>query len=225
LLANADAEQVDEILLTLRGRSLYRLNQLVPRLLRELRDASSSGDAEQVRAAYQRTARHMEYLVRRDVEAAGELRKLISGEPAVVKNHLEKELAEFGETLEQTASREFSRAGQYIASVPPRGRAEDSVKASAVPERVPGATGPGLVECSHERRVEMAAEIGEVDPMVTFETLRPIGDELWFLMNGKRTLAEIRDAICFEFDVDIPQRYINELVDQLVEGGRVTLRT
>ena len=71
--------------------------------------------------------------------------------------------------------------------------------------------------------VAMANEIQKHDPTFTFAGLRPVYDELWNLMNGQRTLEAIRDAICFQFDVEIPQRTIDELVAQLVDSGRVIL--
>jgi len=223
-LANADPERVEEILLRLRGRSLYRVNQLAPRLVRQLKDLAAKGDAEGARVAYDRTVRDIDYLVNRDLQAASTLRRLIASEPADVKQRLEDQLAKFEDTLKETAASELARAESYTASLPARTAAAEDPCASAVPSKVPGATGPGLAECSHARRVEMAREIARTDPTVTFETLRPVGDELWFLINGERTLKDIHDAICYEFDVEIPQRYINELVGQLVEGGRVTLQ-
>ncbi|MFP4200165.1 MAG: M28 family peptidase [Clostridia bacterium] len=225
-LANADASSAEEILLRLRGRSLYRINRMVPNLVKQLSDLEATGEESQIDpyAACKRVARDMEYLGKRDLQAAEELRRLVAKEPEDIRQRLEAGIADFREELEKATTSELERVESYRNSLPAPSGVEEDTPSDRVPQKVPGSTGPGLVECSHERRIEMAAEIAETDPNVTFETLRPVGDELWFLIDGKRTLGDIRDAICYEFDVEIPRAYIDELVGQLVDGGRVTWR-
>ncbi len=193
------------------------------KLLKDLEGENKRGEAD-ARGAYERTLRDIRYLAKRDLQAADTLRRLVAKDADEVREKLEGEIAGFRDELESTADSELRRAKSYVSSLPRRPEADKGTESSAVPQKVPGATGPGLIECTHERRIEMAAEIAETDPTVTFETLRPVGDELWFLIDGKRTLGDIRDAICYEFEVNIPQVYIDELVGQLVDGGRVTLR-
>jgi len=224
LLADADASTAEEILLRLRARGLNRINGLVPRFLRQRRDLEVHDDPDAVQAAYDRTLRDLDYLVKRDLQAADTLHRLVAHDPDDVRERLSEQLTAFEDSLKEAARVERTRIASHRPAVPtPWGEEDEAVDAAWIPKKVPGATGPGLVECPHQRRVEMAAEIAQTDPTVTFETLRPVGDELWFLIDGARTLGDIRDAICYEFDVEIPQAYINELVMQLVDGGRVTL--
>ena len=55
-------------------------------------------------------------------------------------------------------------------------------------------------------------------------TLNDSAARVWDLIDGERTLAEIRDQIVIEFDVDAAQaeRDINELVAQLQEFQAVS---
>ena len=56
-------------------------------------------------------------------------------------------------------------------------------------------------------------------------TLNETGARTWMLMDGKRTLAQIRDKIIDEYDVDIDQTEndLLELVDQLISIGALEI--
>jgi len=99
---------------------------------------------------------------------------------------------------------------------------ESQLALTARPVRSPRASGPGAL--SYERMLALASEMQQVDPLTTFALLRPVCDEVWNLMDGFRTLGEIRDAICVQFDVEISQRHIEQLVALMVADGRVILQ-
>ncbi|MEX2356085.1 MAG: PqqD family protein [Thermaerobacterales bacterium] len=91
------------------------------------------------------------------------------------------------------------------------------------PGAAPGSKGTGFSGLSYQRTVEIAEDIHRDDPAFTQDTMRPVGDELWNLMDGRRTLADICDGLCFQFDVNIPQHLINEAVEKLIDEGLVTV--
>ena len=39
------------------------------------------------------------------------------------------------------------------------------------------------------------------DPRVVFYTIRPMGDEAWNMVDGKKTVGEIANALMFEFGI------------------------
>jgi len=59
---------------------------------------------------------------------------------------------------------------------------------------------------------------GQVADMESIYTLSEVGARIWGLMDGKRTLAEVRDAILEEYDVPVAeleadlQEFVRDLV-------------
>ncbi len=88
------------------------------------------------------------------------------------------------------------------------------------PERVVGAYNPGVV-VSYNRLVTMAEAIQKEDPTANFALMRPLVDEVWNFIDGRRDVSAIRDAVCYEFDVEIPEQLILELILALEQAGFV----
>ena len=64
------------------------------------------------------------------------------------------------------------------------------------------------------------ADSGEVN------VLNPVGTRMWELMDGTRTVQEIADAICAEYDVTAQQSLadVEELVSQLMGANALVLQ-
>jgi hypothetical protein len=95
------------------------------------------------------------------------------------------------------------------------------IRLAPAPGFVPGVGGPS--PASYQRLVEMTHEIRRNDPTFAFDVWKPVCDELWNLLDGSRTLGEVRDIISFQFGVDIPKSYVLELAWKLVEGGQAVV--
>jgi Coenzyme PQQ synthesis protein D (PqqD) len=56
--------------------------------------------------------------------------------------------------------------------------------------------------------------------------LNPVGTRMWELMDGTRTIQQIADAICDEFDVgkDEAERDLEEFVQQLIGANAIVLQ-
>ena len=83
--------------------------------------------------------------------------------------------------------------------------------------------GPGsaLTGMSYLELVDLVEQMREREPRIIFDSLRPMGDELWNMIDGERTVAEIVEATCFEFGFDLPPELFLPLFDGLVEGEAV----
>ena len=83
--------------------------------------------------------------------------------------------------------------------------------------------GPGsaLTGTSYPALVELVEQMREQDPRVIFDSLRPMGDEIWNMIDGERTIAEIVEATCLEFGFDLPPELFLPLVDGLIESELV----
>ena len=64
------------------------------------------------------------------------------------------------------------------------------------------------------------ADLGQVN------VLNPVGTRMWELMDGTRSVQQISDTICDEFDVaeDEAKRDLEEFVLQLIESNAIVLQ-
>ncbi len=70
-----------------------------------------------------------------------------------------------------------------------------SVTLQSVPrKRVPGFT-PGLAILSYPEQAAIARPMADQDPTFQFYALRVMNDELWNMIDGVRTTAEIAEAV------------------------------
>lgn len=62
---------------------------------------------------------------------------------------------------------------------------------------------------SYSELVSLVERLQTEDPRIVFDSLRPMGDELWNFVDGRRTIQEIADVVCFEFDFDLdPENFL-----------------
>jgi hypothetical protein len=59
---------------------------------------------------------------------------------------------------------------------------------------------PGL-GMPYPETVELFRKMQLQDPRVVFYTIRPMGDEAWNMVDGRKTLGEIANAVMFEFGI------------------------
>lgn len=68
--------------------------------------------------------------------------------------------------------------------------------------------------------VIVLADSGQVN------VLNPVGTRMWELMDGKRNIQQIVDAICEEFDVseEEAKRDVEEFLQQLINANAIVLQ-
>ena len=76
---------------------------------------------------------------------------------------------------------------------------------------VAGTSYPDLVALVERMRTE--------DGRIIFDSLRPMGDEFWNMIDGERSVAAIADAVCLEFGFDVSPELFLPLVDGMVANG------
>ena len=83
------------------------------------------------------------------------------------------------------------------------------------------AEGPyaATVGASYPELVGIAGHMAEQDSRIIFDSLRPMGDEFWNLVDGRRTIAEIAEAVCFQFGFELDAEHFLPLVDGMVRSG------
>jgi hypothetical protein len=85
--------------------------------------------------------------------------------------------------------------------------------------------GPGTATAgtSYPDLVGLAARMADQDPRVIFDSLRPIGDEFWNMVDGRRTIGDIAEAVCFEFGFDFDPALLLPLAEGVVRSGAMTV--
>ena len=69
----------------------------------------------------------------------------------------------------------------------------------------------------------MAEEMIARDPRMRYDSLRIMGDEIWNLTDGRRSVNDVTDAIAAEFNFDVEPRHILVLFEGLVGEGFIRL--
>jgi hypothetical protein len=63
------------------------------------------------------------------------------------------------------------------------------------------------------------------DGRIIFDSLRPIGDEFWNLINGRRSVAQIADEICLQFGFELDPEHFLPMAEGLVRKELAGLKT
>lgn len=85
--------------------------------------------------------------------------------------------------------------------------------------------GPGtaVAGTSYPDLVALVARMQDEDPHIVFDSLRPMGDEFWNMIDGERTVEEIAGAVCLEFGFALSPELFLPLVDGMVRSGAASV--
>jgi hypothetical protein len=75
------------------------------------------------------------------------------------------------------------------------------VNLAARPRKLKRISTPGLKGLDYAEQFALRRNLGEADPHFAEYVLKPATDEMWNLIDGKRTIAEILDYSLLEFDL------------------------
>jgi len=74
------------------------------------------------------------------------------------------------------------------------------IRMDMVPSKNLQRSTPGL-GISYPESVELFRKMQSQDARTVFYTIRPMGDETWNMVDGKKTVSEIANAVLFEFGI------------------------
>ena len=85
--------------------------------------------------------------------------------------------------------------------------------------------GPGtaVAGTSYPELVALAERMRAEDGRIIFDSLRPMGDEFWNMIDGERSVEQIAEAVCLEFGFDLPPNLFLPLVDGIVASGAAAI--
>lgn len=61
------------------------------------------------------------------------------------------------------------------------------------------------------------------DPGIVFDSTRPLADEFWNLIDGRRSIAEIASFLCLEFGFTLEPDSFLPFADHMVKSGLIAL--
>lgn len=85
--------------------------------------------------------------------------------------------------------------------------------------------GPGtaLAGTTYPALVELVARMQAQDQRIIFDSLRPVGDEFWNMIDGQKSVEDIAQAVCLEFGFDLSAELFIPLVDGMVKSDAVSV--
>jgi hypothetical protein len=85
--------------------------------------------------------------------------------------------------------------------------------------------GPGTAVAGtpYPELVALAERMQAEDGRIIFDSLRPMGDEFWNMIDGERSVEAIAEAVCLEFGFDLSPRLFLPLVEGMVASGAVEI--
>ncbi len=92
-----------------------------------------------------------------------------------------------------------------------------------VPRRAYQGPGTALSGSTYPKLVALVERMRAQDRTVIFDTLRPICDELWNLIDDRRSVGEIAEALVMQFDVQIDPEVLVPLFEGLARSGEIEL--
>jgi hypothetical protein len=228
-IANAGLAEALAIADEVLARSQFRLRQVSNRAAQQMLSAvhGPTGDSS-VEAVAGRAFRQIDYFQQRDARAIATTLELVPGKlPAEV----EQEIAARVDALKHEAALASSRIKQMVVEKSGSGPEGDStlVAASqpaqlgAIPHKVAAGFTPGLAIFSYPELAAISMPMETQDPTYTFYALRVMNDELWNMIDGQRSVAEIAEAVCMEFGFELDPVLFLPLFEGLVRQDLIAL--
>ena len=194
-IANASNESATVIARDVAARARFRLDDAVTQ-------ARRSGERVD--------ARRLSYLAQRDAAAIESTTTLLSetSDPSTSTEivGLAAELRDYAGSL-----------GNVADSNPAPPQEPESVL--RVPTKLTEGPYAATIGASYLDLVGIAAAMAEEDDTVVFDSLRPMGDEIWNLVDGRRTISSIAEAVCFQFEFSIRAETFLPLFDGMERSG------
>lgn len=216
-IARAGASEALAIVQEVAARSTFRLTRLIRQALVRLGQPSlNATSAGMPGDALDRLRRHVHLAVARDTRAIRSALTLVDGDAGAerVRTFTEQVLID----LQERGRAELNRLGT-LADGGFAWREANTAGAHIIPRRAVDGVAPGVVGLTYDEMAALVDAMRADDQAVNWETLRILGDELWNLADGRRTLAEIGEAICFEFGFHLSPDHFLTLARGLEKAG------
>lgn len=97
------------------------------------------------------------------------------------------------------------------------------VSVTSVPRKAYEGSRSALESVSYPELVSIVKLMAAQDPRIVFDSLRPMGDELWNFIDGHRTVGDIAEAVCFEFEFDLDPALFIPLIEGMARAELIEI--
>lgn len=98
-----------------------------------------------------------------------------------------------------------------------------TVTMDMVAEKTQQSATPGL-GMSYPESVELFRRMQAQDPRVVFYTIRPMGDEVWNMVDGVKTVGEIANACMMEFGIMVNAELYLPIFEGFAQKGLIIFK-
>ena len=91
-----------------------------------------------------------------------------------------------------------------------------------IPCKLTQAVRPGL-GMPYPESYALFQQLVEQDPRVRFYALRPLGDELWNMVDGERSIGSIIEACLIEFGFEVDPHLLLPVFEGLERSGLIAI--
>lgn len=96
-----------------------------------------------------------------------------------------------------------------------------TVPLTAVPRKTHDGSHSALEGMTYPQLVAIVDRMAAQDSRIVFDSLRPMGDELWNFVDGHRTVEEIAEVVCIEFGFELEPELFCPLLDGMAKIGLI----
>jgi hypothetical protein len=218
-IADADENDALAIAAEVAARAEFRLAGIASRARYRLAGAArgnGNGNDADVAGIAARARSELAYAAARDRRAVASVTTLVAGAPS---SALALEIAAHDDRLREGATRAMAqievRSREEEAAISTSRPLDFSTSLQTVVRRRHEGPGSALSGTSYPELIDLVERMQARDPRVIFDSLRPMGDEIWNMIDGERTFGEIVEAVCLEFGFDLPPEHFLPLLEGL----------
>jgi aminopeptidase YwaD len=227
-IADAGLDEARVIADEVAARATLRLATIEQRTMRAVlvanRAAGSGETAAQAVRAVERAARQLRYQARQSAGAVVSALGLALSEPSsALQEENEALAATFGRQAEEAIVRLRALLPPGTVANTDRRPPANSAVLAASPRKLYAGPGTALSGSSYSELLALVERMQAQDGTVIFDTLRPVCDELWNLIDGERTVGEIAEALVLQFDLDIDPALLVPLFEGLARSDEIAL--
>jgi hypothetical protein len=220
-IAAAGADDALLIAREVADRAAWRLAAIGNRATRELAGFDDSDDVA-IAQIVARAERELAHALRRDRAAIASVATLIPGATSL---GAAEALTSFDGELAQQATHVKARLNAAHHAPADRETEARGTEPSlrSVLRRHDEGPGTALTGTSYPDLVALVERMKAQDSRIIFDSLRPIGDEFWNMIDGRSTIGEIAESVCSEFGFNFDPALLLPLAEGLTRSGAAML--
>lgn len=222
-IADAGLQSAGIIASEVFSRSLFRLQRLGNDILHYINSLTGNETSIEVSSKVEHVLNQLQYFAGRDSQAIETIKGLIGQE---IPTEFQKSIFTYQERLKD----EIQEQKERIEQAYPRSNMSESndltkseIKMDMVPYKNQQRSTPGL-GMSYPESVELFKKIQTQDQRVVFYTIRPMGDETWNMVDGKKTVGEIANACMMEFGIMINPELFLPIFEGFEKNGLISFK-